>query len=49
LRKATKEEAGLLSKIREYIMDGKIDMAKDYCAHDQIHHQHACLRKELLD
>ncbi len=32
LRKASKEEAGLLSKIREYIMDGKIDMAKDYCS-----------------
>jgi len=32
LRKATKEEAGLLSKIREYIIGGKIDMAKDYCA-----------------
>lgn len=32
LRRATKEEAGLLSKIREYIMDGKIDMAKDYCS-----------------
>ena len=32
LRKATKEEAGLLAKIREYIMDGKIDQAKDYCA-----------------
>ena len=32
LRKATKEEAGLLSKIREYIIDGKIDMAKDYCS-----------------
>lgn len=32
LRKATKEEAGLISKIREYIMDGKIDQAKDYCS-----------------
>lgn len=32
LRKASKEESGLISKIREYIMDGKIDMAKDYCA-----------------
>lgn len=32
LRKATKEESGLLNKIREYIMDGKIDMAKDYCS-----------------
>lgn len=32
LRKATKEEAGLISKIREYIMDGKIEMAKDYCS-----------------
>lgn len=32
LRKASKEEAGLMSKIREYIMDGKIDQAKDYCS-----------------
>ncbi len=32
LRKANKEEAGLLSKIKDYIMDGKIDSAKDYCA-----------------
>ena len=31
LRKASKEEAGLISKIKEYIVDGKIDMAKDYC------------------
>lgn len=32
LRKANKEEAGLLTKIRDYIMDGKIDQAKDYCS-----------------
>ena len=32
LRKATKEEAGLLSKIKDYIMDGKIDSAKDFCS-----------------
>lgn len=32
LRKATKEDANLLAKIREYIMDGKIDQAKDYCS-----------------
>lgn len=32
LRKATKEEAGLLSKIKDYIVDGKIDSAKDFCA-----------------
>ncbi len=32
LRKASKEEAGLLTKIREYILDGKIDQAKDYCS-----------------
>ncbi len=31
LRKASKEEKGLLAKIREYITDGKIDAAKDYC------------------
>jgi biopolymer transport protein ExbB len=32
LRKATKEDATLLTKIREYILDGKIDQAKDYCS-----------------
>lgn len=32
LRKATKEEAGFLSKIKDYIVDGKIDSAKDYCS-----------------
>ena len=32
LRKATKEDANLLAKIREYILDGKIDQAKDYCS-----------------
>src|SRR5690606_37126471 len=32
LRKANKEEAGLLTKIRDYILDGKIDQAKDYCS-----------------
>lgn len=32
LRKATKEKSDLLNKIREYILDGKIDMAKDYCS-----------------
>lgn len=32
LRKASKEEAGLLSKIRDYIIDGKIDSARDYCS-----------------
>jgi len=32
LRKANKEEKGFVDKIREYIMDGKIDSAKDYCA-----------------
>ncbi|MBL4863101.1 MAG: MotA/TolQ/ExbB proton channel family protein [Crocinitomicaceae bacterium] len=32
LRKASKEEAGLLSKIKEYIVAGKIDAAKDYCS-----------------
>src|SRR5690606_37590690 len=31
-RKATKEEKGFISKIKDYIMDGKIDSAKDYCA-----------------
>jgi biopolymer transport protein ExbB len=32
LRKASKEEAGFLAKIKEYIMDGKIDSAKDFCS-----------------
>lgn len=32
LRKATKEEQGFTAKIREYLLDGKIDQAKDYCA-----------------
>lgn len=32
LRKASKEEAGFLAKIRDYILDGKIDSAKDYCS-----------------
>lgn len=31
LRKATKEEKGFVAKIKDYIMDGKIDSAKDYC------------------
>lgn len=32
LRKATKEEQGFTAKIKEYLMDGKIDQAKDYCS-----------------
>ena len=32
LRKAFKEEEGLLSKVKDYIVDGKIDAAKDYCS-----------------
>ena len=32
LRKASKEEENLLSKIKEYIVDGKVDAAKDYCS-----------------
>lgn len=32
LRKANKEERGFISKIREYITEGKIDSAKDYCS-----------------
>ncbi len=32
LRKASKEEAGFLAKIKDYIMDGKLDSAKDYCS-----------------
>lgn len=31
LRKATKEEKGFIVKIKEYILDGKIDQARDYC------------------
>jgi len=32
LRKATKGEAGFLLKIKDYILMGKIDSAKDYCS-----------------
>lgn len=32
LRKASKEEAGFLAKIKDYILDGKLDSAKDFCA-----------------
>ena len=32
LRKASKEEAGLIATIRGYILEGKLDSAKDYCA-----------------
>ena len=32
LRKATKEEQGFISKIKEYLLDGKVDSAKDYCS-----------------
>lgn len=32
LRKASKEDDQLLSKVKEYIMDGKIDAANDYCS-----------------
>ena len=32
LRKASKEEAGFLAKIKDYMMDGKLDSAKDYCS-----------------
>lgn len=32
LRKATKEEGNFFAKIREYLMEGKIDQAKDFCA-----------------
>jgi biopolymer transport protein ExbB len=32
LRKASKEEAGFLAKIKDYITDGKLDTAKDYCS-----------------
>lgn len=35
LRKATKEDQGFSAKIREYLIDGKIDQAKDYCARSQ--------------
>jgi biopolymer transport protein ExbB len=35
LRKASKEEQGFISKIKEYLMDGKIDSAKDYCSRSQ--------------
>lgn len=32
LRKASKEERGFTAKIREYLLEGKIDQAKDYCS-----------------
>ena len=32
LRKASKEDDNLLSKVQDYIVDGKIDAAKDYCS-----------------
>lgn len=32
LRKATKEEQGFVNKIKEYLQDGKVDSAKDYCS-----------------
>lgn len=32
LRKASREETGLLQKVKDYIMDGKIDAAKDFCS-----------------
>lgn len=35
LRKALKEEVGLIEKVKEYILDGKIDAAKDYCTRSE--------------
>ncbi len=35
LRKALKEDKGMLSKIKEYINDGKIDAAKDFCSRSE--------------
>ena len=35
LRKALKEKSGLLEKVRDYILDGKIDAAKDYCSRSE--------------
>jgi biopolymer transport protein ExbB len=32
LRKANKEEVNFISKIKEYLIEGKIDSAKDFCA-----------------
>ena len=32
LRKASKEDKGFLQKIKDYILDCKIDSAKDYCS-----------------
>jgi biopolymer transport protein ExbB len=31
VQKASKEDNNFLSKVKEYILDGKIDQAKDYC------------------
>ena len=36
LRKATKEEQGFISKIKEYLNDGKIDSAKGYCSRSRL-------------
>lgn len=35
LRKALREEVGLIAKVRDYIVDGKIDQAKDFCARSE--------------
>lgn len=32
LKKATKEDNSFFSKVKEYLMEGKIDLAKEYCA-----------------
>ena len=32
LRKASREEQGFISKIKDYLVEGKIDSAKDYCS-----------------
>ena len=32
LKKASREESGFLLKIKEYLMDGKIEAARDYCS-----------------
>ncbi|MCH2224720.1 MAG: MotA/TolQ/ExbB proton channel family protein [Crocinitomicaceae bacterium] len=35
LRKALREEVGLIAKVRDYIMDGKVDQAKDFCSRSE--------------
>ena len=48
LRKASKEDKGFLQKIKDYILDGKIDSAKDI-VRDQILLQLECWKRAFQD